>query len=114
MLRPHDPQLADRRLLHFQQHHAATDLLLRQLHVDRLVARLLVQRIDSIACFLDIGQGLCRAEEGFHRAFNVPGVEHGIAAHDVFIDVHAGRRRCLLGEQRQRQRHQGQHQRMQG
>jgi len=97
-------QLADRRLLHLQQHHAATDLLLGKLDVDRLIARLLIERMDRIARLLDIGQGLARAEERFHRALNAPGIEHGIAAHDVFVDVHAGRRRRLLREQWQRHR----------
>ena len=101
-------QLANGRLLHLQQHHTRIDLLFGQFHVHRLVAGLLVQRVDCITRLLDIGERFAGAEERFDCALDLPRIEHGVAAHDVLVDVHRGRWRSVLREHWKWQRRQGQ------
>src|SRR5450830_89063 len=86
---------------------AALDLLLRQLDVHRLVTLGLVAFLQSLAGALDIAQGLLRTKERIHRFLDIPRLQYGVAAHDVFVDVdQLGRR--VIGQQRAPQHRQDQ------
>jgi len=84
---------------------AVIDLLLRQLDKHRLIATRLVDLLQRIARAFDIVQGLLRAKERVHRLLDRRRIEHGIAAHEVLVDVHLARRGliALLGPHRLRQ-----------
>ncbi|MNF76001.1 hypothetical protein D3C84_580960 [compost metagenome] len=66
---------------------AVLDLLLRQLHEHRLIAVGLIRLLQRIAGTFDIGQVFLRTEKRIHRLFDRTGIEHGVAAHEVFVDV---------------------------
>ncbi|MNS63142.1 hypothetical protein D3C72_962290 [compost metagenome] len=105
VLGTHHGDLADARLAHLQDHHAAADLLFGQLDIHRLVALALVGRLQRQARRLHVLQRAIGAEVRRDRALYLAGLQHGIAAYQVFVDLDA-RRRCgrsrliLRGRQR--------------
>ncbi len=76
--------------------------LLGQLDKHRLIAAFLVGLLQRITGAFDVAQGFLRAEKRVHRFFDRAGIEHGIAAHEVFVDVdqslRGGRFCALLGQ----------------
>ena len=76
---------------------AVFNLLLRQLDVHRLVTLGLVAFLQGLTGPFDIAQFFLRTEERVHRLFDSAGIEHGIAAHEVLVDVYQPRRSLGLG-----------------
>ena len=104
MLGPNDAHAADLGFADLQEHDAVIDLLLGQLDKHRLVTPCLVDLLQCIAGAFDIAQGLLRAEKRVHRLLDRCGIEHGIAAHEVLVDVHPARRGfALFGQHRLRE-----------
>ncbi|MNK86886.1 hypothetical protein D3C87_1068090 [compost metagenome] len=98
---------------HLQHHHALLHLLLGQVHVDGLVAAGLICGYEGVARPFHVLQGAARPQEGRDRFFDGTRVEHGIAAHQVFLDRHLPFRRGHGGGCRHRvlrARHAGQRQ----
>ena len=91
------PHPADLGFADLQVDDAVGHRLLRQFDEHRLVAALLIGLLQRIAGAFDVAHGLLRAEKRVHRLFNGPGIEHGVAAHEVFVDVHQTLRRSAGG-----------------
>jgi len=91
-----------------QEHNAVGDLLFGQVHVHRLVAAFLINGLQGFTRGLDVGQRAVRAQVGVDGALDVAGLQHGIAPHDVLVDVDAaalgggGPGRCSAGFGRRR------------
>ncbi|MNL09743.1 hypothetical protein D3C87_1305150 [compost metagenome] len=108
VLGAHHAHAAHARLADLQEHDAAADLLLGQLDIDRLVALGLVGRRERVARALDVLHGAVRAQERPDCPLDRADVEHGIAAHDVLVDVDTPRRlRRLRRLRRSRRSHCG-------
>ncbi|MNL42844.1 hypothetical protein D3C87_1653270 [compost metagenome] len=80
---PADPGFTD-----LQIDDAFLDLLLRQLDEHRLITVGLIDFLQGIPGAFDIAQCFLRTEKRVHRFFDRTGIEHGIAAHEVLVDVH--------------------------
>ncbi|MCY1511664.1 hypothetical protein D9M68_461000 [compost metagenome] len=87
VLGAHHAHAAHAGLVDLQEHHALRDLLFGQVDVHRLVARRLVGREQRVARALHVLERALGAEEGRDRLLDGAGVQHGVAAHDVFGDV---------------------------
>ncbi len=73
------------------------DGLLGQLDEHRLIAALLIGLLQGVPSTFDIREGFLRAEKRVHRLFNRACIEHGVAAHEVFVDVDQTLRRRVVG-----------------
>ena len=73
--------------------HAAADLLLGQLHIYRLIAGVLVHRLQGPLRLSYVVQRFIRPQIGINRALDIACLQHGITTHDVLINGHRCRDR---------------------
>ena len=92
VLGAHHAHATDAGFRDLQKHHAGGHLLLRQIDVYRLITLGVIGCQQGIAGPLHIFHAALGAEKRCHGPFDGACIEHGIAAHDVFIDIDL--RRC--------------------